>query len=58
MVGRLREHDFREAFCAKGRFRSFLERIPVSVITDPVAALRGAAAWVGRSGRGSPELPG
>jgi glucokinase len=34
---------FRERFCAKGRFRSYLEPIPVWVIRAPYAALSGAA---------------
>ena len=33
---------FRECFEAKGRFRSYLERIPVAVITAPAAGLYGA----------------
>lgn len=40
----LREGDFREAFCAKGRFRSFCEAIPIHVVLQPDAALHGAAA--------------
>ena len=34
---------FRERFEAKGRFRSYLERIPTFVITAPTPALQGAA---------------
>ena len=39
----LRSPDLREAFCAKGRFRRFMERIPMRVILDDRAALLGAA---------------
>lgn len=34
---------FRERFCAKGRFRDYLERIPTWVIHAPYAALSGAS---------------
>ena len=34
---------FRERFLAKGRFREYLRRIPVAVVTRPHAALLGAA---------------
>lgn len=37
---------FREAFEDKGRFKSFLQRIPVYVITDNLAGLRGAGAYL------------
>jgi glucokinase len=37
---------FRERFEAKGRFRPYLARIPTAVITDPLAALDGAAAAI------------
>ncbi len=46
MVERLREADFRDAMCAKGRFRELLEQIPVHIIMDPKAGLHGAA-WDG-----------
>jgi len=39
----LREGPFLEAFRAKGRFRGFLEKIPVRVLMDEKAALLGAA---------------
>ncbi|MCR5537610.1 MAG: glucokinase [Succinivibrio sp.] len=35
---------FREAFEDKGRFKEFLQKIPVYVITDTLAGLRGAGA--------------
>lgn len=35
--------QFRERFEAKGRFRAYLEEIPVALITDTLAALSGAA---------------
>lgn len=43
MLPRLREGSFLEAFRDKGRFRPFLERVPVHVITDTRAGLLGAA---------------
>lgn len=39
-----RNSKFREAFEDKGRFKDFLRRIPVYVITDTKAGLRGAGA--------------
>lgn len=39
-----KESKFREAFEDKGRFKSYLQRIPVYVITEPKAGLLGAAA--------------
>jgi glucokinase len=41
----LKEGDFLEAFLDKGRFRGFLEKIPVKVILDETAALLGAARY-------------
>lgn len=46
-IGRSR---FREIFAAKGRFRPFLEAVPVSVVLDDRVGLRGAAAWAVRGG--------
>lgn len=43
MIGKLKEGRFREAFLAKGRMRSVLERIPIHVITNDKTALQGAA---------------
>jgi len=43
MVGKLKEGPFLEAFLAKGRMRSMLERIPIHVITNDRTALQGAA---------------
>ena len=43
ILPRLKQPGFLEAFCDKGRFRAFLERIPVRVILNENAALRGAA---------------
>lgn len=37
---------FREAFEDKGRFKSYLENIPVYVINEPKAGLLGAAAYL------------
>lgn len=42
----LRTSGFIEAFRDKGRMRSLMERMPVRVILDPHAALRGAARLV------------
>jgi glucokinase len=39
----LRAPRFRNAFLAKGRFSSFLERVPVLVVLPPQAVLWGAA---------------
>ena len=39
----LRTPTLREAFCAKGRFRHFMQQIPLRVILDDRAALLGAA---------------
>jgi glucokinase len=43
ILDRLKQPDFLDAFRAKGRFHDWLARIPVAVILDPDAALRGAA---------------
>jgi glucokinase len=39
----LRGPEFRESFLEKGRFRSFMEKVPVHVCIDTEAALLGAA---------------
>jgi len=39
----LERPDFLEAFVAKGRFRPYLERVPVAVCLDPSVPLLGAA---------------
>jgi len=41
----LRVPSFSKAFTAKGRFAGLLERIPLRVITNPEAGLRGAAQF-------------
>ena len=43
ILDRLRQSDFLDAVCFKGRFRDWVARIPVHVILEPKAALRGAA---------------
>jgi glucokinase len=43
LIARLRQPDFLDAICYKGRFRDWIARIPVEVILDPKAALHGAA---------------
>ena len=47
ILKRLRQPDFLESICDKGRFRGLLERIPVHVILDVQAALHGTA-WHAR----------
>lgn len=52
---------FLPAFLDKGRFRGYLERIPVHVVLEPDAALLGAARVAARAAendRGSSRLPG
>jgi len=45
MASRFLPHDaFLEAFLDKGRFREFVERVPVYLVTDERLALRGAIA--------------
>ena len=39
---------FLRAFCAKGRFSSLMERIPLHVVTNERVALLGAALVAGR----------
>lgn len=50
ILPKLRDGWFLESFRSKGRFRSFLESVPVRVITSPRAPLLGAAAVAGREG--------
>ena len=38
---------FREGFESKGRFRSYMERIPAWLVTHPYATLLGCAAYAG-----------
>jgi glucokinase len=38
-----------EAFCGKGRMSEILKAVPVRVILNDHAALRGAALWALRS---------
>ena len=45
---------FRERFLAKGRFRDYLQAIPVAVILRPHAALLGAARALGDLASGGP----
>jgi glucokinase len=37
---------FADAFCDKGRFSTFMQKFPVSVVTDDYAALTGCAAYL------------
>jgi glucokinase len=50
ILPRLQRPGFLEAFYDKGRFRAFLEAIPVRVIMNEATALRGAA-WHARTSR-------
>jgi glucokinase len=51
ILPRLKRPGFLEAFHDKGRFRAFVEAIPVRVILNDQTALRGAA-WHAKAGRG------
>jgi glucokinase len=46
----LRSGAFMRAFTAKGRMSPFMKSVPVSVITNPKAALWGAGRWMAESG--------
>lgn len=48
----LAEGEFLKAFRDKGRFRGFLEKIPVKVVLDETAALLGAARYAQARGEG------
>jgi glucokinase len=50
ILSRLTRPGFLAAFCDKGRFRAFLEAVPVRVILNDATALRGAA-WHALSSR-------
>jgi glucokinase len=43
ILSKLKEGTFIEAFCSKGRFKAFLEQVPVRVILNQHVALLGAA---------------
>lgn len=43
IIDRIKNGPFMDAFLKKGRFRSFLERVPVYVVLDRKIGLRGAA---------------
>lgn len=44
LIGRLPSSGFAERFAAKGRFRDYMERVPVKLVTHPEPGLLGAAA--------------
>jgi glucokinase len=46
----LRSGTFMRSFTAKGRMSPFLKSVPVSVISNPKAALWGAGRWMTQSG--------
>jgi glucokinase len=55
LIDRIETSSFRSRFESKGRFRSYLERIPTRVILDPSgAALRGANQVLEDPGRPAP----
>ncbi len=45
ILASLQHPDFLTQFAAKGRFRGMLDQVPLYVFTDPLAALRGGAAY-------------
>jgi glucokinase len=45
ILSRLKEPSFLEALASKGRFQDILSNIPVSIILNPQAGLKGAAAF-------------
>lgn len=45
MADALARSQFRERFLAKGRYRSYLERIPVWLVDDPLFSFRGLMRW-------------
>jgi glucokinase len=47
LLDRFRTSDFRDRFADKGRFRSYLDAIPVHVIIHPYPAFVGLAGLVG-----------
>lgn len=58
MLGKLKEGPFMQAFLDKGRLRTVVEAMPVHVILDSTAALRGAAAYAAaRATEARRELP-
>lgn len=52
IVDELRQGSFVEAFLGKGRMRELLEEMPVTVILQEKAGLRGAARFAGRLAAG------
>jgi glucokinase len=50
---RIADSAFRERFEAKGRLRSYLQRIPTYVVTHPFPALLGLATWLAAPKRGT-----
>jgi glucokinase len=51
----LTDGRFQEAFCAKGRMRRLLERMPVRIVLDTKVGLLGAAALAARSAVLAPQ---
>ncbi len=45
LLAEMQRPEFLDHFAAKGRFRGLLNTLPLFVLTDPLAALRGAAAF-------------
>lgn len=50
ILSALRREEFLRAFFEKGRMRTLLSRVPVSVILDPAAPLLGAASYAAGGG--------
>jgi glucokinase len=46
ILERLKQADFMEAFCAKGRMSPLMQDIPVGVILDTNVSLFGAALYM------------
>ncbi len=47
LIDHLAESEFRARFVAKGRFREYLETIPITVIINPDVAFLGLQALAG-----------
>ena len=52
LIDPLAQSDFHARFVAKGRFRTYLESIPTTVIVNPDAAFLGLRSLAGRSSAG------
>ncbi len=50
ILERLKQADFMEAFCAKGRMSSLMQDIPVGVVLNTDVSLLGAAMYMQSNG--------